>query len=178
MAVNPRYFSNLVILAFMTIIVGARTLNGREFVVTVMDRDPERLALAVAIMGANETILANQDAAAAVAQATGGDGFDVVIDATGNRSSMEDGFLYVAHGGTYVLVSVIRDDITFPDPEFHKREMAVLASRNATFEDFSTVIEAITTKRAPVGSSSLSSTTPASSNPSPKFRNVTPCRSR
>jgi 2-desacetyl-2-hydroxyethyl bacteriochlorophyllide A dehydrogenase len=120
-------------------------------VVTVMDRDAERLALAVAIMGADETILANKDAADAVAQATGGDGFDVVIDATGNRSSMEDGFLYVAHGGTYVLVSVVRDDITFPDPEFHKREMALLGSRNALRQDFEHVVSSIASGRVPIG---------------------------
>ena len=35
---------------------------------------------------------------------------------------MMAGLAYVAHGGTYVLVSVVRDTISFADPSFHKRE--------------------------------------------------------
>ena len=39
------------------------------------------------------------------------------------RASMTAGFDYVAHGGTYVLVSVVRDTISFADPKFHAREI-------------------------------------------------------
>ncbi|WP_210402110.1 zinc-binding alcohol dehydrogenase family protein [Pseudotabrizicola formosa] len=70
-------------------------------------------------------------------------GFDVVFDATGNSRAIQDGFAHVAHGGTYVLVSVVKDDITFSDPEFHKREMTLMGSRNATAEDFATVMRAL-----------------------------------
>lgn len=70
------------------------------------------------------------------------DGFDVVFDATGNARAIQAGFAHVAHGGTYVLVSVVKDDITFSDPEFHKREMTLMGSRNATAEDFATVMQA------------------------------------
>ena len=38
---------------------------------------------------------------------------------------MEDAFGYVAHGGTLVLVSVVTENVTFSDPEFHKREMTL-----------------------------------------------------
>jgi threonine dehydrogenase-like Zn-dependent dehydrogenase len=55
----------------------------------------------------------------------------------------------VAHGGTYVLISVVSADITFSDPEFHKREMSLLASRNATTEDFEFVLSAIRAGRVP-----------------------------
>jgi 2-desacetyl-2-hydroxyethyl bacteriochlorophyllide A dehydrogenase len=72
-----------------------------------------------------------------------GDGFDVVFDATGNGAAMEAGFAHVAHGGTYVLVSVVQGNISFSDPEFHKREMRLIGSRNATAEDFDTVMEAL-----------------------------------
>src|SRR2546430_16597399 len=34
-------------------------------------------------------------------------------------------------------------DIAFNDPEFHRRETTLLASRNATIEDFEAVIAAI-----------------------------------
>ena len=68
--------------------------------------------------------------------ATDGDGFDVVFDATGYARSMEKAFAFVAHGGALVLVSVVKDDIRFSDPEFHKREMMLIGSRNATRSRF------------------------------------------
>jgi len=74
----------------------------------------------------------------------------VVFDATGSKASMEASFAYAAHGGRYVLVGLVKEAISFVDPEFHKREMTLLASRNATLEDFSTVIEAIKAGRAPI----------------------------
>ncbi len=67
----------------------------------------------------------------------------VVFDATGHPSSIEAGFSHVAHGGAYVLVSLVQSDISFWDPEFHKRELSLLSSRNATREDFEQVIAAI-----------------------------------
>jgi 2-desacetyl-2-hydroxyethyl bacteriochlorophyllide A dehydrogenase len=71
------------------------------------------------------------------------DGFDVVFDATGHAAAMEAGFAHVAHGGSYVLISVVHDRISFSDPEFHKREARLIGSRNATAEDFETVIAAL-----------------------------------
>ena len=64
------------------------------------------------------------------------EGFDLVFDATGSRASMEASFGKVAHGGTLVFVGVAPDTITFADAEFHKRETTLMASRNATLEDF------------------------------------------
>lgn len=71
------------------------------------------------------------------------DGFDVVFDATGHAAAMEAGFAHVAHGGSYVLISVVQDRISFSDPEFHKREARLIGSRNATAEDFETVMAAL-----------------------------------
>ena len=56
---------------------------------------------------------------------------------------MMAGFDYVAHGGTYVLVSVVLDTISFADPKFHARETSLLGSRNATREDFVEVFSAM-----------------------------------
>jgi 2-desacetyl-2-hydroxyethyl bacteriochlorophyllide A dehydrogenase len=74
---------------------------------------------------------------------TGGEGFDVVFDATGSNRAIEKGFDLVGHGGTFVLVSVVKGTITFEDAGFHKREMRLLGSRNATAEDFAAVVAAI-----------------------------------
>ena len=54
------------------------------------------------------------------------------------------------HGGRYVLVSVIKGPVTFKDPDFHRKEMALFGSRNATSEDFEQVIAAIRDRVVPI----------------------------
>jgi 2-desacetyl-2-hydroxyethyl bacteriochlorophyllide A dehydrogenase len=119
-------------------------------VLTVMDRDLERLSFAATVVDSASTIVAGNDALKAVAEATGGDGFEVVIDATGSPASMELAFGFVAHGGALVFVSVVREKITFSDPEFHKREMALFGSRNALRSDFENVMTATRDGRVPL----------------------------
>ncbi|KAF1020223.1 MAG: L-galactonate-5-dehydrogenase [Paracidovorax wautersii] len=89
------------------------------------------------------------DDTAQLSQQTDGEFFDVVFDATGNARAIERGFGFVAHGGQYVLISIVRDNITFSDPEFHKRETTLLGSRNATTEDFETVLAAMRAGHVP-----------------------------
>lgn len=69
----------------------------------------------------------------------------IVFDATGNNHSMMEAFSYVAHGGKLVYVGLINGMIQFDDPEFHKREMTLMASRNATKEDFNYVLQVLET---------------------------------
>lgn len=118
--------------------------------VTIMDRDQKRLALASGVTGIVSTLAADDAAAANVSKLTDGNGFDFVFDATGNRGSMEKSFQYVAHGGNYVLVGLVKEAITFSDPEFHKREMTLFASRNATGQDFEHVMASIKSGKIPV----------------------------
>jgi len=118
--------------------------------VTLMDTSTERLAMAGERFGFADGILAGATAAEMVLDATGGDGFDVVFDATGYAASMQAAFAYVAHGGALVLVSVVKDEIRFSDPEFHKREMMLVGSRNATRVDFEHVMAAIRAGQIPV----------------------------
>jgi threonine dehydrogenase-like Zn-dependent dehydrogenase len=75
--------------------------------------------------------------------------FDTVFDATGNIGAMNAGLSHVAHGGAYVLLSVVKGDLVFPDPEFHKRECTLIASRNALHEDFRHVMEMMRAGRVP-----------------------------
>ncbi|NMM43646.1 zinc-binding alcohol dehydrogenase family protein [Rhodospirillaceae bacterium KN72] len=110
--------------------------------VTVLDMSPERMAAARSILGV-DAIGDGVDPAEAISARTQGEGYDIVFDATGNQQSMQAGFGYVAHGGRYVLVSVVNDTITFQDPVFHGREMTLFASRNATSGDFERVIRAM-----------------------------------
>ncbi len=66
-----------------------------------------------------------------------------MFDATGNAKAMERSFDFAASGGAYVMVGVVKDNISFSDPELHRRELTLYASRNATREDFDTVVSAI-----------------------------------
>ena len=118
--------------------------------VTLMDTSRERLAMAAERFGFASGIVAGTTAADEVSRATDGDGFDVVFDATGYGKSMEAAFGYVAHGGALVLVSVVKDEIRFSDPEFHKREMMLIGSRNATRVDFEHVMASIRAGHVPV----------------------------
>jgi 2-desacetyl-2-hydroxyethyl bacteriochlorophyllide A dehydrogenase len=117
--------------------------------VTLMDAVPDTLALASRVTGIASTVLAGQSAAERVAALTGGDGFNVVFDATGNAKAMETSFDFAASGGTYVLVGVVKDRISFSDPELHRRELTLHASRNATREDFDTVVSAMRAGKIP-----------------------------
>lgn len=117
--------------------------------VTVMDTREDRLAFAVDQLGADRAVFADGDAENTVAKLTGGDGYDVVIDATGNAIPMQRGFNFLAHGARYVLLSVVRQDITFSDPEFHKREATLIASRNAQPDDFAEVVRQIQAGKVP-----------------------------
>jgi 2-desacetyl-2-hydroxyethyl bacteriochlorophyllide A dehydrogenase len=117
--------------------------------VALFDPDPERAAAAREIAGVT-AFSGSDDAGNALRDFTGGDGFSIVFDATGNATAMEKGFDAVTNGGRYVLVSVVKDPITFMDPDFHRKEMTLFASRNATMSDFERVISAIRDGQVPV----------------------------
>jgi 2-desacetyl-2-hydroxyethyl bacteriochlorophyllide A dehydrogenase len=111
--------------------------------VTVLDTREDRLAFCRGALGAAHTVTVGEGDVQALSAITGGDFYDVVFDATGNIKAMERGLEFVAHGGAYVLVSIVPERLSFSDPEFHKRETTLLASRNATAEDFRTVVDAM-----------------------------------
>ena len=66
-----------------------------------------------------------------------------VIDATGAPPSMMSCFDRVAPGGRIVFVGLFPGDVTFNDPNFHRRETTLLASRNALPGDFTRIIKLI-----------------------------------
>jgi 2-desacetyl-2-hydroxyethyl bacteriochlorophyllide A dehydrogenase len=66
-----------------------------------------------------------------------------VLDATGNAQSMNHSFNLVAHGGVLVMVGLVKENITFSDPDFHRHELTVMSSRNATRRDLEYVIQSI-----------------------------------
>jgi 2-desacetyl-2-hydroxyethyl bacteriochlorophyllide A dehydrogenase len=108
--------------------------------VWIIDTSPQRLDFAKSRLDFDRTGLVDGAISDWLDSQTQNEGFDCVFDATGNAAAIEKGFRYVAHGGRYVLLSVVKDNITFSDPEFHKREMTLIGSRNATQQDFEHVI--------------------------------------
>ena len=117
--------------------------------VTVLDGRSDRLDFARQSICVAHAVLLSDETPARLSELTDGEYFDVVFDATGNSKAMEAGFRYVAHGGKYALISVVTSDITFSDPEFHKRETTLLACRNATQGDFDTVMAAMRAGQVP-----------------------------
>ena len=116
-------------------------LRGAE--VTVLDARADRLAFCKDALQVQHVVTVGDGDREVLQGVTGGEFFDAVFDATGNIKAMERGLDFVAHGGTYVLVSIVPERISFSDPEFHKRETTLLGSRNATVEDFREVLAAM-----------------------------------
>jgi len=119
--------------------------------VTVLDGREDRLAFCRDALDIPRTVTLGEQDKARLSELTNGEFFDVVFDATGNVKAMERGLEFVAHGGTYVLVSIVLDRISFADPEFHKRETNLLGSRNATADDFREVLAAMKAGLVPTG---------------------------
>jgi 2-desacetyl-2-hydroxyethyl bacteriochlorophyllide A dehydrogenase len=117
--------------------------------VTALDTRRDRLDFATTHLGVEAAVPVGDGDEAELARLTDGEFFDAVFDATGNAKAMERGFRFVAHGGRYVLVSIVQGTIAFSDPDFHKREATLLSSRNATTEDFETVLAAMRAGHVP-----------------------------
>jgi len=111
--------------------------------VIAMDLQEERLCFCQSWAGADAVVVAGPQAAADLAALTDGAYPDTVFDATGHAGSMTQAFGYTSHGGTLVYVGLVKSDISFHDPEFHKRELTLMGSRNATREDFDAVRQAM-----------------------------------
>jgi 2-desacetyl-2-hydroxyethyl bacteriochlorophyllide A dehydrogenase len=120
--------------------------------VIAVDVSDARLAFASRQSGIAHSIDAKQDVLEQISAITADDLPTVVFDATGNAASMIKSFDYVAHGGRLVFVGLFQGDVTFHDPEFHRRELSLLASRNATAQDFDHVMSALEGRKLDVKS--------------------------
>lgn len=120
-------------------------LSGAD--VAVMEISPKRREFCRRHLGVTTLIDPQDDAVAAIRAGLDGALPTVVFDATGSVQSMASAFRYVANSGKLLYVGLVQADITFNDPEFHRREMTLYASRNATGADFQHVIDALETGR-------------------------------
>jgi 2-desacetyl-2-hydroxyethyl bacteriochlorophyllide A dehydrogenase len=125
--------------------MGAAAFAGlRGAVVIVTDTRQQRLEFCRENLGNPFIINAgNSGLREMLLEITHGNMATVVIDASGNIGAINQGLQYVAHGGRYVLIGLQKENLIFSHPEFHKREATLMSSRNATREDFETVVKTI-----------------------------------
>lgn len=109
--------------------------------VTLLDVSQERLRFSEDTLGITRTLFSEEDVLERVKAAYLGGGPDIIVDATGNRESMERTFAMVANGGTIVFLGLFQGDVSFHDPDFHRKEITLMASRNAPAETFKKVID-------------------------------------
>jgi len=120
--------------------------------VLVADINDSRLEFIVKNVGVPHTLntMNCADPEAAMRDIFDGELPTLVLDATGNLTSMKAAFNYVAHGGRLVFVGHTKETVSFENPLFHAREMTVMASRNALPADFARVIKLIETGKVDV----------------------------
>lgn len=109
--------------------------------VIAVDLNVKRLEFCKEWADIDHIVDANQDVLAQIKEITDGNMADIVLDATGNKQSMEQSLDYITFGGKVIYVGLIKGKIEFNDPDFHKRETTLMGSRNATIEDFLNVYE-------------------------------------
>ena len=114
---------------------GARTI--------VMDINAQRLEFVRTIMGVPDTILVDGSEPDRLHALTGGTLAQVVIDATGSNKSMSNALNFVGFTGRLVFVGITTQEVSFLHPLMHRREMTLLASRNAHPADFTRIIKLI-----------------------------------
>ncbi|MFC1526321.1 zinc-binding alcohol dehydrogenase family protein [Candidatus Latescibacterota bacterium] len=120
----------------LSVVEFARAAGAR---VIVQELNENRLRFCRDHCGIHGTI-ADADPVPRLRELLKGDLPTAVLDATGSPESMMAAFGYVANGGRLTYVGFQPRDLTFANPEFHRREMTLLASRNALAEDFRQVL--------------------------------------
>ena len=116
---------------------GARTV--------VMDTNERRLEFVRDSMKVPDTLLSKdvEENVKALEAIGGGTLPQVVIDATGSHHSMSAALRYLSFAGRLVYVGVTSEELHFGHPLMHRRELTLLASRNALSTDFSRIIQLI-----------------------------------
>lgn len=69
--------------------------------------------------------------------------FQMVFDATGNPQSMSRSMRWARFTGKVVYVGITKEPVPLDDPLFHRRELTLLASRNAQSADFPRILTII-----------------------------------
>ena len=128
-------------------LLAARVKGAR---VTVTDLLDGRLAMAKSF-GADHTVnAAAPDAGERLREITGGDGFDVCVEASGQSVSFLNCIEQAAHGASLILIGNGKTQTTFLHSILLKKELRVFGSRNAFTADFESLISLVAAGKADV----------------------------
>lgn len=118
-------------------------LSGARII--VLDLNEQRLEFVRQRMGVTDTVASKGEGSELekLKELTNGTLAQVVIDATGSHQSMSHALNYVSFSGRLVFVGITTQEISFAHPLMHRREMTLLASRNALPSDFTRIIKLI-----------------------------------
>ena len=103
-------------------------------------------------LGLSGVILNDGGFAERVGDMTGGNGFDVCIEAVGLPETVRNCIDAAAFHGRVVIVGVGRKNLDFFYPVFQTKELSVFGSRNALKEDFLELIDYVGAGRFDLGS--------------------------
>lgn len=107
---------------------------------TVLDIAADKLALARS-MGASAVIdPTHEPAASAVERLTGGEGYDVVIEAVGAPETFTQAVDFAGYAGRIVYIGYCKAPVSYQTQLFNLKELDIHGSRNATMADFDAVI--------------------------------------
>ncbi len=124
-------------------------LTGAKII--MLDVNEQRLEFCRHVMGVQHTIQLSDKVESELRDLTDGHLPDIVIDATGNSTSMSNAFGLIAQAGRLVFVGITTDEVRFRHPVFHRPEGTLLCSRNALSRDFARIISLIEEGRIDTG---------------------------
>ena len=120
-------------------LLSANLFGGRVY---LCDISEEKLAYARKHFPLEGTINSSkQSLEEAVKEFTGGDGFDVAVEAVGLPSTFESCIDAAAFGGNVVLIGVGKKNLDFNFTTIQKKELNLFGSRNALKSDFLELID-------------------------------------
>ena len=85
-----------------------------------------------------------------VAEITGGNGFDVTVEAVGLPSTFQNCIDSACFGGRVVLIGVGKKNLDFNFTLIQKKELNVYGSRNALKKDFIELIDIVNSGKVPL----------------------------
>lgn len=121
----------------MGALIGA-VARGAE--VIAVDMSAEKLALARRFGAADTIDASSRDVVADVSALTGDDGADIAIEAVGLPATFTQCITLAGYSGRVVYVGYSKAPVSYDTQLFNLKELDIMGSRNATIEDFRTVI--------------------------------------
>ena len=122
--------------------VAAKSRGARVYVADVAEK---KLQFAMDSFGLEGTLLNDspEHFLEQVEAVTGGDGFDVTIEAVGLPSTFQNCIDAAAFGGNVVLIGIGKKNLDFNFTTIQKKELNVFGSRNALKADFLELIDLV-----------------------------------